>query len=182
MKTATDLRNALGLTQQEMALLLRITRSQWSMYESGLRDLPVHALTLLSEVRQHEQDTAKHTQSEPQFSKPELELQLKHLKQLLHQNERQQAKLEKLVRPAKRKLAEQPKRQQLGDFLNKRNAEQGKAAITINGLGDYLALPHPIDTVASLNQELKQQMLAFEKKLLEEKMQELKQQLPTVKE
>ena len=38
-----NIKNRLGCTQEEMALLLEIPRSQWSMYESGKRNLPLQA-------------------------------------------------------------------------------------------------------------------------------------------
>lgn len=38
----------LGLTQEEMAMVLGITKGQWSMYKSGQRDLPLEALQQFS--------------------------------------------------------------------------------------------------------------------------------------
>lgn len=43
MKNRSNLKNILGLQQEEMALLLGIHRTLWSMYESGKRDLPLKA-------------------------------------------------------------------------------------------------------------------------------------------
>ncbi len=40
----------LGFTHLQMAMLLRVTRSQWSMYESGKRNLPLRALQILAEM------------------------------------------------------------------------------------------------------------------------------------
>lgn len=44
----TSLKNSIGLSQDEIAIVLGINRSQWSMYESGLRDLPLEAKKKLS--------------------------------------------------------------------------------------------------------------------------------------
>lgn len=43
MKDTTTLKSITGLTQEEMAILLGITVSQWSMYKSGKRDIPLAA-------------------------------------------------------------------------------------------------------------------------------------------
>lgn len=43
MKTRKHIREALNLTQEEMAMLLNISRSQWALYELGLRDLSTMA-------------------------------------------------------------------------------------------------------------------------------------------
>ncbi|UPT69533.1 MAG: helix-turn-helix transcriptional regulator [Flavobacterium sp. JAD_PAG50586_2] len=48
MKKTDTLSALLGLTQGEMALLLRVHPSQWSMYESGRRNIPLKAKQVLS--------------------------------------------------------------------------------------------------------------------------------------
>lgn len=40
MKSHNNLRELLGIKQDDLALLLKVTRSQLAMYESGKRDLP----------------------------------------------------------------------------------------------------------------------------------------------
>ena len=48
MKKTAEVKNMLGLTQEEMAMVLGITKGQWSMYKSGQRDLPLEALQQFS--------------------------------------------------------------------------------------------------------------------------------------
>ena len=50
MKKSTFIRNELNLTQCEMAELLNITRSQLSLFELGLRELPTTALIRASQI------------------------------------------------------------------------------------------------------------------------------------
>ncbi len=50
MKKSTYLRNELNLTQHEMSELLNITRSQLSLFELGLRELPTTALVRSSQI------------------------------------------------------------------------------------------------------------------------------------
>ncbi|MFM9989226.1 helix-turn-helix domain-containing protein [Flavobacterium sp.] len=56
MKDTTTIKNLIGLSQEEMAMLLGITESQWSMYKSGKRDIPLAAkqqlAALLSNTQQ----------------------------------------------------------------------------------------------------------------------------------
>ena len=53
MNKQNPIRESLGLTQQEMAILLEITRGHWSMYECGKRELPIAAMAFLSEMSAH---------------------------------------------------------------------------------------------------------------------------------
>lgn len=50
MKKQQTIRELLGVTQQQMAMILKIHSSQWSMYESGKRDLPPAATIRLAEM------------------------------------------------------------------------------------------------------------------------------------
>ena len=52
MKKRAEIKNMLGLTQEEMAMVLGITKGQWSMYKSGQRDLPLEALQQFSVLLQ----------------------------------------------------------------------------------------------------------------------------------
>lgn len=47
METFTSL---LGIDQHSLAMLLRVNRSQWSMFESGKRNIPLEAKRLLAEM------------------------------------------------------------------------------------------------------------------------------------
>lgn len=59
MNNRRDLRMGLGLTQLEMAMLLGISRAQWSMYESGRRRLPPAALQVLAVITRQIKETAE---------------------------------------------------------------------------------------------------------------------------
>lgn len=49
-KKTTTHTSLLGLTQSQMALLLQVNTSQWSMYESEKRNLPLKAKQILAEM------------------------------------------------------------------------------------------------------------------------------------
>lgn len=50
MKKDKNIGALLGMQQEEMAMLLRVTRSQWAMYVSGERGLPPEAQLKLAEM------------------------------------------------------------------------------------------------------------------------------------
>lgn len=50
MKPKEKIRSLLGITQIEMAMLLKISRAQWSMYESGKRNLPLPAQLMMAKM------------------------------------------------------------------------------------------------------------------------------------
>lgn len=50
MKDTTTYKGITGLTQEEMAMALGITISQWSMYKSGQRDIPQDATIQLADL------------------------------------------------------------------------------------------------------------------------------------
>jgi transcriptional regulator with XRE-family HTH domain len=50
MEKDKKIREYLGMKQEDMALLLQVTRTQWSMYEIGERDLPLAAKNQLASM------------------------------------------------------------------------------------------------------------------------------------
>lgn len=50
MEKDKKIRALLGMRQEEMAMLLRVNKSQWSMCELGQRDLPLNAQLKLAEM------------------------------------------------------------------------------------------------------------------------------------
>lgn len=80
MEKKENIRDLLGISQMDMAMLLKINRGQWSMYESGKRDLPLHATLLLQKMlvymqSQEQKDTEKMPHVAPQKDKWRKELE-----------------------------------------------------------------------------------------------------------
>lgn len=48
LKRLKDLREDNDLTQEDVSRILKISRPQYSLYETGKRDIPVDLLTILS--------------------------------------------------------------------------------------------------------------------------------------
>lgn len=76
MKNKSSLRALLGITQQEAAILLRIKRSQLSLYELGLRDIPADAMIRMTKVwLQMEKSEDVPLSSQQRFAEKEQEWQ-----------------------------------------------------------------------------------------------------------
>ena len=50
MQNQMTLKETLGINQEQMSMILKITRTQWSMYVIGKRSLPLHATVKLAEI------------------------------------------------------------------------------------------------------------------------------------
>lgn len=59
MKNNNKLRELLGITQEQLALLLNVSRSQLSLYEIGKRDLPIAAKLKLATIISNVQNASK---------------------------------------------------------------------------------------------------------------------------
>jgi transcriptional regulator with XRE-family HTH domain len=67
MKSNTHFKSMMGLTQEEMAAVLGVTASQWSMYKSGQRDLPLKAKKQLASILLHLQDAKTASREKQEF-------------------------------------------------------------------------------------------------------------------
>ncbi|TGD57014.1 XRE family transcriptional regulator [Flavobacterium humi] len=77
----TTIKDHLGLTQEEMAMLLRITVSQWSMYKSGKRNIPADAKKQLGFLLKGVQEKKQDSKITEQFLRTEKEITKQKLKQ-----------------------------------------------------------------------------------------------------
>ena len=110
----------LGTTQEEMGMLLGVSRGQWSMFESGKRDLPSAALQFLSEILAHLQSPeAKTTKTQATLAK-EAAKKKQTLEALIKENQYQQLLVAKKIADIEKKQEASVKALQLAAFLNKR--------------------------------------------------------------
>jgi transcriptional regulator with XRE-family HTH domain len=166
-----DIRTLLGITQQEIATLLGIHRSQWSMFESGQRDLPLAAQQLLAEILTHVNSTEKPAKSESHSDKQNAKNQ-QQLERLLRENEYQQLRLARKIAAVEKKHTAQLQLSLLVEFLNHRQATTGKIA----GAG-HESISRKVVQADTTNHaailiehHLKQELLHFERSLLESKI------------
>ena len=81
MKDTTTIKNLLGLSQEEMAMLLGITESQWSMFKSGKRDIPLAAKQQLAALLSNTQQAKSVSPESIKIAEKEKKSQKKWLQQ-----------------------------------------------------------------------------------------------------
>lgn len=176
MRTAPTISALLGVSQNELAGLLQVSRSLISLYELGKRDLPAPAKILLadmlSQVRQGEADHLP-----KQASATSIALKIGALERLLRENTYQQ---EILGRKMARATAKQTARERLAllsGFLE-RNAVGKKSAKQQQQLLLRKTAKNQDDDLILMLQAgaIRQQVLAFEQTLLEARIKELQRE------
>lgn len=101
MEHTKNIAALLGMSHDDMAQVLGITRSQWSMFEAGQRPLKIEALQtltlLLSSLQSQEKQTGETTTAE------ELRLVLQRLQSLQDKNQMEIKKTRALLSPLQKK-------------------------------------------------------------------------------
>ncbi|WP_309640757.1 helix-turn-helix transcriptional regulator [Flavobacterium sp.] len=171
MKKENTIRTLLGVTQQELAMLLGVSRSQCAMFETGKRDLPLTAKQLLAEMLayvQSTESTAKTARDASLYSNQQ------QLERLLLENEYQQLLVARKIAAATKKQEAHWRFLKLAEFLNARDS--GKQATT--GLPTAIvgkaskALEAPLSDLLT-EQRHRHEILVLEKLLLESKLRKL---------
>jgi transcriptional regulator with XRE-family HTH domain len=165
MKKETTITALLGISQQEVATLLGVNRSQWSMYESGQRDLPLHAKQLLSEILTHMQsyDAAKSTRAPQKITNDQIERQLR-------ENEYQQLLLARKIAKVMKKQQTQARLLHLINFLSSHPTHKNTKPALHQAIAAKASLESETKFLAALS-VLKHQseLLGLEKQLLTSK-------------
>lgn len=92
------IRSSLVLSQEEIALLLGIKRSVWSMYEGGKRDLPTAALLKLTTLTTHATTISKVAKKEQPYQKKQQAAKQKMLLKEIENNKFEQLQLERKLK------------------------------------------------------------------------------------
>lgn len=165
----------LGVTQLEMAMLLRINRTQWSMFELGKRDLPLAVKLQLADMVKHMKSREDHSEKQLLDSDEHKTRTIDKLELLLINNLKSQVLLDKKIARIEKKrtaavnalhllkhLESQGDKQPIGgpDLLIKM---QKRAGTDLQ--------PHALSTLAV--HQLKQQVLQHEEKLLKDALKKL---------
>ena len=168
MKKIENLRSQFGLTQNELALLLYVSRSQLSMYELGVRDLPVFAKEQLAQMLLYVQKKPFKATINKALLKEQEEQKQKVLHDLLIVNKHQQLLLEKKINILERKQLNNLKSLHLVAFLEKQDANKSDVGIPVFKMLERKALSEMtkrgLTTLTKL--ELKKEVLVAEEQLL----------------
>lgn len=116
-KKMKSISKALGLTQEELAFLLGVTRSQLSMYQLGKRNLPPEAKLKLSELLQAVTNT--NTSKQNKIALEKNPTTTKWIAELLLVNQQKQLATEKRLQQLQRKIEKEKVATQLMNFLKR---------------------------------------------------------------
>jgi transcriptional regulator with XRE-family HTH domain len=123
MKKTTTITSLLGLSQDYMAMLLKVTRTQWSMYELGKRDIPLESKRLLAEMigflkmGETEAKTLPHLDHQQEAAREQLEKSLK-------DNHHQLYEITQKIATAQERYIRNTKAVQLSAYLSSRPETQ----------------------------------------------------------
>ena len=165
MKKQTTLTALLGLSQQEVAMLLGVNRSQWSMFESGQRSLPLHANLLLSEILTHMKsfDATKSKGAAQEITPDQLQRQLL-------ENEYQQLRIARKIAAITKKQDAQARLLHLSAFLNEQTTDKKEQPTLHQVIAAKAARQQEANFSVALNALQRQlEILAVEKQWLDGK-------------
>ena len=117
MEKQDNIRHVFGLTQIEMAMLLKVSRARYSMYESVKRSLPKHARDFLTKMfEQVKMVAADDHKKLPHVVLQEIEMK-KELQEMLKENEYKRYTTTKKLEATERKYNAHVKALQLVNYL-----------------------------------------------------------------
>lgn len=182
MKNEVTFSKLLGVSQLEISILLKINRSQWSMYESDDRDLPNDALSLMNEMLKHVQN-----KNDKQLKKQELIIQQQDkkkeaLEKLLKENDSQQQTMERKIKKIEKNQAFVVARFQLLDFLNNHTHKKEEHPELLQRMKDKAEDKAEQNDMATLiTHQIKQEVLKYEAELLKNALDDLMPESVVVK-
>lgn len=167
MKQISPIRLLLGISQDEMAQLLQVHRSQWSMFECGKRDLPREAKILLAPMLAQATQAGLKRPAERGYTDIK---KREYLKELLQDNELQRLKTARKVEITKMLYQKTLATLNLTAFLKESEAERPAHLKTLVHSIQAKATHVLADCnpMAIMKQEIKLELLELEKLLLEE--------------
>ncbi|MDI9257084.1 helix-turn-helix transcriptional regulator [Flavobacterium sedimenticola] len=168
-KNKNSIRAIVGFTQEELAMLLGVTRSALAKFELGLGSLPDPAKHLLAELLNHMKDSE--AKNKPILDEERHPLITeKQLKRLLLENNYQLLLVTQKINAMQKKLSNLVKAQKLLHYLHNRPQEKSKSHQNvlefITRKTNKMLARNNSNTLYQL--VLQQQLLTYEKQLLEE--------------
>ena len=166
-----NISTSLGLKQQELAQLLQVSRSQLSLYELGKRSLPIHAMEKLTIMLALAQKGKVKSEMKKSISNEEQNV----LKKILLKNNHQQLIVERKIKALEKKQNALVTSKKLIAHLLKNEGKINKNEL--NGLKsiEIKSKKQEIEkyNTALLQLEIKKEVLVFEEKVLQKKLQSI---------
>lgn len=158
----------LGFKQEELALILQVSRSQLSLYELGKRSLPLHAMEKLALLVSQLQNPAV----ENEQNKNTTEVDKKVVQQLILKNAHQQLIIEKKITALlKKQNANLVSHKIITNIMEKGKEWNKKEIASLKLIATNREKKIKENTSKTVFQlEIKKEVLKFEEKLLKEKL------------
>lgn len=170
MKRKISTASLLGINYEEAAIILRISRSQWSMFELGKRSLPLPAMQLLAEMLTYVELPQKN-EAQHKFEK---DLAVKQLNRLLRENNYQQSTVSRKIEEANKRHETETRLFRLIEFFDRKENKQPDAYGMSDLISGKAAKLRKANVSAALTElQHRHELLAFEKQLLESKLEKL---------
>lgn len=174
MKAKDTFKKLLGLSQEEMAMILGITRTQWSMYEIGKRNLPSAAAVEFSKLLHYIQENHSKEMEMPDFMKEEEKRVYGQLRKDMQKNEYKLNRLTKKMERAQSLYEEALAALQVVDYLESqpenerittiKNVMQQKTKVSLMRQKEILRKhSHDIDLLQLQNTLIKKEMKIYSK-------------------
>lgn len=171
MKNKNNFRTSLGFNQEELALLLQVSRSQLSLYELSKRSLPTHALEKLAILLKQAQKESTKTV----IKKTSAINEQKFLQSLQLKNKHQQLIVERKIIAFEKKQKALESSKKIISYLMHDNAKTTKSELEV--LKSIAAKTEKKEqqnsSVKLLELQLKKEILAYEEKLLLKKLKSI---------
>lgn len=126
MNQIKEIRKQLNLSQIDIAIILKTTRSQISLYELGLRDLPTKSNIILAEILQFLQQEKVNPENNLAFQKEETAQSKTALETMLLNNKHQQYLLDRKLKAAEEKRRNAITSLNLADYLEENKDKNDK--------------------------------------------------------
>ena len=166
-----NISTSLGLKQQELAQLLQVSRSQLSLYELGKRSLPIHAMEKLTIMLALAQKGKVKSEMKKSISNEEQNV----LKKILLKNNHQQLIVERKIKALEKKQNALVTSKKLIAHLLKNEGKINKNELVVLKSIEVKLKKQEIEkyNTALLQLEIKKEVLVFEEKVLQKKLQSI---------
>ena len=166
-----NISTSLGLKQQELAQLLQVSRSQLSLYELGKRSLPIHAMEKLTIMLALAQKGKVKSEMKKSISNEEQNV----LKKILLKNNHQQLLVERKIKALEKKQNALVTSKKLIAHLLKNEGKINKNELVVLKSIEVKLKKQEIEkyNTALLQLEIKKEVLVFEEKVLQKKLQSI---------
>lgn len=178
MKNDHQISAILGLTHEELALLLKVSRPLISLYERGQRSLPLHATQLLTEMLAHVQ--SKKEVIAPKSAK-QLQEQQADLERMRADNEYERRQNERQLNAIAKKDLRRERLALIVDHLETKAKEGTPVSERYRSVGRRARMTlSKDDDTSRLKLQLRQQVLDFEKELLEAELAKISKAMEAI--